>query len=332
MRSAFSLFVALSLCSEVVAAQDFNLSGYQEEDGAITNSYKGTIVEPYFATKALLILLDADPRIKRQALLWVSWALEMQQSNGLFERYIKENDSDWRGYSRADADDSMCALWLELLYRLSPDKGLPAAWKESADMAEKQLDSLYDPVRGIYEISSEIRVGLLMDNSEIYAAFRRIAREQKRLGNKVQSKAYYAKAENLRINILKIFRPDISGEFLVSTQAKNGSKFYPDKTAQIFPVFYAISKSQGFYRTWVANNGKEWLAQGKEDYPWGFIAIVALREGDMYTAKCWKNHAEPMRYSKHWNVIEEVALQYVDRQLTLHPKNKDIACVGGYLS
>jgi len=365
MKRMLSLFLALITYSISASAQDFNLLGYQEASGAITNNYNGNTVEPYFATKALLIMLDVDQSARPQALSWVAWALKMQDANGLFGRYTREGYGDWHSYLRADADDSMFALWLELLYRLSPDEGMPVTWKNSAEIAEKQLASLYEPVQGIYYLSSETHVGLFMDNIEVYSAFKRIEQEQRRLGNTAAAEAYATKAEKLRINILTVFRYDASREFLVSTQIKNGNQFYPDKVAQIFPTLYSMpsdkpakkgryatwiadkvaqifpalhSKPSGertekeSYNIWIANNGKEWLTQGKEDYPWGLIAVAAINEGDIYTVKCWKNHAEPMRYGKHWNVLEEVVLQYADRQIALHPESKAVACAGGNLS
>jgi len=330
------LLIVLALLPPALLAQDnLDLDGYQKPDGAISTWYQGNKVDPYFATKALLIASDGGLKIHKQAIAWVEWAIKRQRLDGLFNRYERNLNGGWEQTSATDADDAMLALWIELLYRLAPARTMAQNWKESIEKAQVQLASLYSPEQGIYYISSSLPVGLLMDNAEIYAAFRKVAEEQRRLGLIDQAQDYDDRADKLGENILRIFSADKDGVYLVSTQSKNAHAFYPDKVASLFPVLYGIvekDKGQAIYRSWMHANGNEWLAQRKDDYPWGLVALTAIDEGDEYAASCWQNRAEPMRYSKHWNVLEETSLQNIKHYLGLHADNTKIACVGGNLS
>jgi hypothetical protein len=53
----------------------------------------------------------------------------------------------------------------------------------------------------------------------------------------------------------------------------------------------------------------EWLNHGKADYPWGLLAVLALRQDDKATASCWLREAMPMRHSARWAVTDETAYQ-----------------------
>ena len=313
----------------ITHAQPLDLSGYQQPDGAITTEYNGDKVDPYFATVSLLIAKKSGLNIQEQGLAWINWALQQQKPSGLFNRYERDNGSVWYDYNRADEDDAMLALWVDLLYQLSP-KSIPTTWKTSINRAENQLANLYNKELGIYNISADLPVGLLMDNVEIYNSFKNIAISQKKLGFFKIAATYEAKANALNASILQVFTMKNDGIFLISTQGQNGNEFYPDKVAPIFSILYNLQgddKSKNIYSNWIKANNEAWFEQQKEDYPWGLVAVAALAMNDEDTAACWQNHAEPMRYSKHWNVLEEVALQSVNSNLAAYRATGKIPCV-----
>ncbi len=329
MRKWLAFFLILTLPT-MVLAQTFDLSGYQEPNGAITVGYGGDRVDPYFSTKALLTALDGGLDIRPAATKWIRWAISMQRPDGLFERYARDPSGNWQRYAIADADDAVLAIWLELLYRMAPASGLPKSWQDSADKAEAQLELLHDQKQGIYHISTTLPVGLLMDNVEIYSAFRNIAREQTRMNLKSKAGITNDKAAQLKQGILKVFKEPTTGRFLVSTQPRSEVAFYPDQAAQIFPLLYQLQPgdtANAVYRNWMKVNGKEWLKQRTHDYPWGLVAITAMDMNDPGSASCWVNSAEPMRYSKQWNVLEEAAYQQVKWRLRAS-KDLAIPCVG----
>jgi hypothetical protein len=328
MRKLFPIMLVLAMYPTISLARDFDLTGYQGEDGAITTLYYGDTVDPYFATKALLAAQDGGLDISKPAKAWIKWAMSTQGPDGLFDRYSRNGAGNWQRYASADADDAMLALWLELLYRQAPKTGLPKEWKESARKAEAQLQAIYDPELGIYHISKALPVGLFMDNVEIYSAYKNIAHNQKRIG--VQSDAYTQNATRLNKDILEVFHQPATGKFLVSTQPRSEEAFYPDQVAQIFPLLYRLKipeNARDTYRNWIAANGKEWLKQRNGDYPWGLIAIIALNMNDAGSAACWQNSSEPMRYGPHWNVLEEAASQHVKWRLSKR-KELGVPCVG----
>ena len=335
MRLKLTLPIVAMMAMQAAGALalDVDLSGYQEENGAITSWFHGDTIDPYFATKALLLAKDGDLNARKQSLAWVKWALHAQRGDGLFNRYKRDiTDNNWKVVAASDADDAMLALWIELLYRLSPSQGMPAQWQDSLNRAEERLDELFDEDSGIYHISTALPVGLLMDNMEIYASLSHSMRECKRLGLKAKAKEYQDRLDELRDGINQTFGIK-DGVYAISTQPRDKDDFYPDKVAQVFPILYRFAEgaqARQIFENWLKNNGKEWIEQRTNDYPWGLVAITALDMGDADSASCWQNRAEPMRYSGHWNILEEVALQSVKYRLSLQKYDK-IPCVWGGL-
>lgn len=321
----FSLFFWLFSTAPLVYGNDNNCLGateftlteeYQSVDGSITVLKNGSVIDPYFATKALLIAKDGGLDISKIGKLWIDWAIEKQQESGLFERYCLIN-SEWEPCAAADADDALLGLWLELLYTLSPQNGFPDKWKQSAIKAERQLDSLYNAEIGTYNISTNLPVSLLMDNIEIYRAFRNIGIEATRIGNNHKAKEYNEKATALRKRIIKQFWQPRLEEFLISTQGREKSEFYPDDLAQIYPLVHKMPYPNNYrkgkiYSEWLANNKEKWLNFGYNDYPWGLVAVAALNLNDKKTAFCWHGIiAREARDSNRWNVLEEAAFQHI---------------------
>ncbi len=321
----FGLFWGLFPTAPIVYGNDNNCvnkteftltEGYQSEDGSITVLKNGSVIDPYFATKALLIAKDGGLDISKIGKLWVDWVIKKQREDGLFERYCLIN-SEWDSCAAADADDSLLGLWVELLYTLSPQTGLSDKWKQSVIKAERQLDSLYNTEIGTYNISTNLPVSLLMDNIEIYRAFRNIGVEANRIGNNNKAREFNEKAIALRKGIIKQFWQPKLEEFLISTQEREKSEFYPDDLAQIYPLIHKMPYPQNhrkgkIYSEWLANNKEKWINYGYTDYPWGLVAVAALNLNDRKTAFCWHGIiAKEARSSSRWNVLEEAAFQHI---------------------
>jgi len=331
----YHVFLFFLLVAPALYAVPLDLNGFQRPDGAITSGYNANYVDPYFATASLIIAKESGLNIQKPAAAWITWAVEKQKADGLFERYQYSIDGKWQAVARADADDALLALWIELIYSYGNHKSIPASWKQSIAKAEIQLDNLLDKNTGIYYISTQLPVGLLMDNTEIYKSFLKIAEYSQKQGLYRNARLYNQKAEILHKNILNVFVIPSAHEdnFLVSTQAPNGNKFYPDKAVQLYPVLYHIidnESSETLYKNWMNNHRDEWLRQSREDYPWGLFAVLAASRNDLRNAVCWKHTAEPMRYSPNWNVLEEASLQSVNYYLTYicHYDEHFINCSG----
>ncbi|MBY0544593.1 MAG: hypothetical protein K2Q14_03480 [Gammaproteobacteria bacterium] len=333
MKKLILLFLLAILYSKDVFAEALDLSGYQEPSGAITTLYRGNTVDPYFATKALLIAKESGMDTAVPAKAWIKWAISKQDDNGLFHRYARDVHGLWKLYAAADADDAALAQWLQILYSQSPNSGMPKKWSVSASKAQAQLAELFDTELGIYYISKSLSVGLLMDNIEIYSAFKSVAHEQKRLGMLNEALLSEYQASRLKDSIIKVFMEPSTGIFRITTQVRYENVFYPDLVAQIYPLLYQLqdkSDAEHSFHNWIDVNGKEWFKQINSDYPWGLVAITALNMNDANSASCWQNRAEPMRYSMHWNVLEEAALQQVKWRLSMRQDNT-IPCTHGDL-
>lgn len=320
--------------SQTSFAEELLIDGFQRPDGAITLFHEGDFVDTYFATKSLLIAKSEGMEVNKYIDSWINWAIKQQAQDGLFGRYKLNVNGGWDKVSESDADDAALALWLELLYTSSKSKNIPKAWKNSINNAQAQLDFLFDDELGIYHVSKSTKVGLLMDNSEIYSAFVNIAESFKNRGLTSKYVLYMDKANNLRDAMIDIFSYGNGEGFRISTQIENGNKFYPDKAAQLFPAMYSLvddQQSAEIYKQWMKINSEEWIAQKNKDYPWGLFAVFSANMNDISRASCWRNSAEPMRYSNHWNILEEVSLQIVKMRIeaVVNEENK-IPCTGGY--
>jgi hypothetical protein len=331
------LMLLASLLSAIPAiAQTRSLelksTGYQLENGAITLAHQGQFIDPYFAIRALLSAHSVGMDIERAALAYIDWQLPRQEASGLFKRYcleqklapqdsaqhaLADQPAVWRACADADADDALLAMWIELLYLMAPNQGLPPEWKKSVLLARSQLALIYDKIRGIYVISRSNRVGLLMDNIEIYAALRSTAEQQKRLGLHQLAQKSALQAKQLEQAVQKVFRPSGQGDFRISTQAPETSRFYPEQVGQVFAPLFAMrvgqldAKKSGQHTLskWLDEHQVAWLAHEKDHFPWGLIALAAEKNEAPDTARLWVERALPLRHSERWNVLEEAIFQ-----------------------
>lgn len=310
-------------------------ASYMHPTGAIMTYAGGNdIIDPYFPTKALLTAHDSGMNIQAPARAWIRWMLRHQETNGLFSRFCRDEDMhDYRACLDADADDAMMAMWIELLYKMAPTAGLSDAWKQSARKAEAQLAALYDRDKGVYMVSKTIQTGLLIDNIEIYGAFKHAAKEAKRVGESQQAALFSLKAAQLKTGIIKSFWNPERKMFHASTQPRDKEVFYPDFVAQLMPMLYGFDfsvavPSNQLYSAWMRDHHQEWTRLIGADFPWGLVAIVATQNNDITTAHCWLQQAAPHRQSGPWDVLDEAAFQSVEWQLHQKAPATTPACEG----
>jgi len=322
-------FSLLAVCASG-SAPEFDANGYQLPDGALSLHYRGDYIEPYFATKALLLAEDAGLDVREPVQKWIAWLLPRQQKDGSFGRYCRKPNQNWRRCAQADADDSMLALWLQLLYTNAPNSGLPAEWRQSADRAEASLDDLRNSRLGVYHVSRQNHVALLMDNAEVYAALVAIARAQQRFGQAPQARATQEKAETLDSAIQRVFWNRHEQWFRPSIQ-KNKPEFYPDVVAQVYPWLADMPLdsnmgNENAWQSWKSRFAAEWLDKKLDPHPWGLVAMAALKFDDTDSASCWLSRAEPLRFSSNWNVLEEAAFQAVQAKVGQASETNPLAC------
>lgn len=305
------LGVAAFLSGLQAQAATFDPGCYQGPDGAITVSCSGNFVDPYFAARALLSARQAGLDITAPAQSWIAWLLPRQRADGTFPRFCRK-EGEWEPCARADADDALMALWVELLYVMAPCTGMPPEWQRSAKLANTKLKALFDRKTGLYHIASDLPVSLLMDNVEIYATLREISRRQVCMHNKPAAQRSQRAAAKLRVAIMRTFRQPGQAEFDISTQQHTSKEFYPAAVAQIYPILFRMGsdpKRRQKFDVWMQAHGGQWLAQQHDHFPWGLVALTSADVGDTASAGCWRMNVEAFRHGPRWNVLEEAAFQ-----------------------
>jgi hypothetical protein len=300
------------------ATTAFYPATFQGPDGAITLTPSGNYVEPYFATKALIVAQDGGLDIHESAQAWINWTLPRQRPDGLFRRFCRANsnanpnaDYAWRDCAAADADDSMLALWMQLLYRMAPSTGMPADWQHSITRAAKQLAKLRNGRLGVYHVSRLNHVALFMDNIEVYSALKNVASGQLRLHDPAAA-ATDACADKLEAAIQRIFWDRRTGRYRPSMQ-KSRPAFYPDIVAQVYPWLADLSgpgqDPRQAWRQWRRTFGAGWIERSYDPSPWGLVALAAEKLGDTKSAACWTSQSDSLRGGSSWNVLEEAVWQ-----------------------
>ncbi|MES2190604.1 MAG: hypothetical protein V4454_10805 [Pseudomonadota bacterium] len=325
MKRAYLFFTAVALLvgcmGQASAAARLNLSGYSDADGVITVLYHGESADPYFAMQALLLAHENGLDISVPAQKFASWLVPGQKPDGTFDRFCRTGSAPWASCKTADADDALLAIWMKLLETMPAYMNANPALTKSYAVSKNALEHLFQPSRGIYMVSPVYLHGLFMDNLEVWS-----------LKSHLKQPGQRTEADKLASAIQKTFWEPVSKRFLVSTQLEQRSEkaaFYPDHVAQIFPLLVGFPLLHGdaasHYRKWMSQHRSDWLSQGKTDYPWGLIAVLALRQDDKVSARCWLRESQALRHSSRWAVTDEVAYQIlVNERVT--PASSTVVC------
>lgn len=303
-----------------IARPAFNLEGYQSDSGAIPILYKGDTTDPYFAMQALLLAHDNGMDTSVAAEKFANWLISRQKPDGTFDRFCLNATKVWISCKAADADDSLLALWMRLLETMPNQLNGNPGWVKSYTTSKKALVHLFQPSRGIYMVSPVYLHGLFMDNLEVWSL-------------KAHAKAFKTvEAEKLAKDIYQTFWQAANKNFLVSTQIEQQTQkpqFYPDHVAQIFPLLVDFpllpQDSRAYYKNWMKQHREEWLRHGETDYPWGLLAVLAIRQGDIPSARCWLRETSGMRHSNRWAVTDEAAYLILASR-RIQPAGKNANC------
>ena len=299
------------------AAKSFAVGTYQQSDGAITVRANGDSVDPYFASRALTLADESGLDVRATAMPWIRWTIEKQLPDGRLQRYCRSSSENWSACQTADADDAGLAVWLELLFRMAPDTGLPSAWQASATRAGNFLETLHDPGSGLYFVSPDLHACLLMDNVEIYHSLRVIATANRRFGRPAQARYHELKARQLaRAIVAKLWVPRTQ-EFRASTQISATKAFYPDGVAQVYPWLFEMPTPAGdpktAFRRWLRPYRNLWLRRQADQFPWGIVALLAYRMADCATVSRWMASVGPLQGSAYWTVLDETLFQLFEQ-------------------
>lgn len=320
LKMAAALAALLMGAAQARAPVALDLAGYAHADGAITILHGGPASDPYFAMQALLLARENGLDTTAPAEKFARWLVPRQKPDGTFDRFCRvAGGGGWVACKTADADDSLLALWMKLLDTMPETVASSAQLRKSYQVSKASLEHLFQPSRGIYMVSPVYLHGLFMDNLEVWS-------HKDNLGPG-------ARAETARLarSIHETFWDPAARKFLVSTQLEQRGRepaFYPDHVAQVFPLLVGFpllpSDASKHYNQWMRQYRALWLSQGEADYPWGLVAVLALRQGDVSSARCWLREAGGMRHSARWAVTDEVSLQILSaRGLKAAPAGAD---------
>lgn len=317
-RAAAAL-AAVVLAGTVHAAPRLDLQGYSAPAGAITILHDGDFSDPYFALQALLLAHDNGLDISDAGSRFALWLAPWQKPDGTFDRFCRSAAGSWVACKVADADDALLALWLRLMDVLPAQVRDDPALKKSQAASRVALDRLFQPSRGVYMVSPLVLHGLFIDNLEVWS-----------LRNEAGEGAGSGPA--LARGIHDTFWDPVNRRYLVSTQLEQRSQpqaFYPHHVAQVFPLLVGFpvpaAEARATYRDWMRQHRAEWLLQGRADFPWGVVAVLALRQGDLASARCWLRAVSGTRHSRRWAVTDEVSYQIITGR-GLRPAPENAAC------
>lgn len=307
ITAALLALVMLLHAQGLRAATRLDLAGYQDATGPITVLHDGDFSDPYFALQALLLAHADGMDIAGAGTRFAQWLVRWQKPDGTFDRFCRSPAGAWVSCQVADADDALLALWLRLLDALPQPVREEASLKKSRATSRAALDHLFQPSRGVYMVSPLVLHGLFIDNLEVWS-LRRSAADAGATGA----------GPALARGIHDTFWDPVNQRFLVSTQLEQRTQpqaFYPHHVAQLFPLLVDFSllpaPGRAYYRDWMQKYRGEWLRQGRADFPWGVIAVLALRQGDTASVRCWLREVAGTRHSRRWAVTDEVSYQIV---------------------
>lgn len=293
---------AVSAVEKNIAPLD--LSGYADKQGSISIQYQGNTVDPYFVLQALLLAKENGLDISSYAMTWANWLVTRQKPDGTFDRFCM-NGPVWVPCKTADADDALMAIWLKYLGTMPVELKSNPIWIKSFHQSSANLQHLLQPSRGIYMVSPVYLHGLFMDNLEVLSYLQDG-------DNPEQVRA----ANQLAKGIQSTFWDVQNQRFLVSTQFEqkaSATSFYPDQVAQIFPLLFDFKLQHAdrktYYQQWMKKYRAIWLAQSRNDFAWGLIAVISYQQGDRISAGCWLRESSSAQRTSHWIVTDEVAKQ-----------------------
>ena len=273
------------------------VSQFSLPDGAIM--YTPQIINPYFANIAA-IGMTRDSNRMPQVVAWMKWYINHLNWPDKWGLYGTTYDYDINNgievpTQNADSTDSYAATFLTLAWN---------AWKTGNTSARSyilqisyQLDNIGHVLTktqqsdGLTWAKPDYQIKYLMDNSEAYRGLRDLAALYQNAFGDTEKAAYYnAAADAMLKGILQMW---MNGTWAVYKDwyghlaAAHLGTWYPDATAQVFPVLMGVvgssdTRAQQAYASFnTAWPGWPSLSYNSQDpFPWCLVADAAAAMGD----------------------------------------------------
>lgn len=293
--------------SEIMESESNWIASLQEPTGAIvmtrdkTFQYQGVDsykVEPYFANLSVIGMLDhatdANLMVSKKWIEWYFDHLNTPDYNGLNgTMYVYYLDtatrSQYTSSNYYDSTDSYAGTFLTLLekyIREGGDKKVLTKNKEKVKIIADAMLATMD-ANGLTLAKPDYAIKYLMDNSEVYEGLRSAAwLARHMLKDETLAQSYEVK-QLANFNGIETLWDNVVNNYKAYEGAgtTNWGIFYPDATAQMFPIWNGILSptSQRAKDIYAGLNqyhpGWPYLIKSDE-FPWSILAYTAAIMGD----------------------------------------------------
>ncbi len=286
------------------------LDGEQLSDGAIL--YSSSEIEPYFANLAATGLTKIPGQLDHVR-AWMQWFVAHINTTDVWNLGNTIYDYTVSGTTEtpkdsADSVDSYNATFLTLARELY-DTGDSASRKYVVSIMPT-LENLANTVLklqqsdGLTIAMPSYSMAYLMDNSEVYRGLTDLAYlETATSRNTADATVYQSAAGRVSAGIATLWNASsgtyayAKGEPGGTVDASTWSVWYPDATAQIFPILDGVispssTQAQSVWTSFNATYASQWeTLQTPDGFPWANIADTAVLMNDTSAAQTYVQNA-----------------------------------------
>jgi len=281
----------------------------QRPSGAIAVEPGSSRIVPYFANIAAIALVEEHPEDVKRCLEWYLGHLNRPDRWGLMGT-VYDYRVTWEGRERPtltyDSADSYAATFLTLLRAYveeTGDTGFVLDNLGDVKLIGSVIPALQDS-DGLVWTTAARREKYLMDNCENYRGMMDYAAVLDVVGHRTEAAEVAAAAESIRAGIEDRLWNEERGSYdwaiyalrvgsLTLTELSRPSdwgRWYPDTTAQIFPVLSGLidpgsARAVALYEK-LNEKHPGWVTQAKTDpHPWSVLGYTAALMGDEIRAE-----------------------------------------------
>lgn len=299
MTSAEQLY---SLYDQVIDNEAAWIAEIQFDNGAIPmhrDSKNPAKIVPYFSNIASIGLLE-NPKYLSNVKRYMDWYfthINKRDYNNLsgtiYDYQIKPNGEEL-SLNSYDSTDSYAATFISLLkkyYMMTNDKKYLLENKEQFELIGKAMVSPINP-DGLTWAKPDYKVKYLMDNTEVLMGIKDAKWLYTNVYNDEAKNKFFTKCENditssiqkkLWNNKQNMYKSYIN-EFGLCL-GLSWSKFYPDATAQLYPIWTGLLKpddqrSKRLYDEFNIHHSGWTSLNTSDKFPWSVVAYCAAIMGD----------------------------------------------------
>lgn len=339
-------------CLENMEREKRWILGQQLENGAFCNRRDKNIwldIDPYFASVSADFLIkcagENDGAVFEAVKKYINWHFAHlnrdKDYNGVagtiydYAAFVTGNDVTEKSRYTYDSADSYAAVFLSLLwdyYKSTGDADMIHDHKEDIDMIVNVIFSMQN---GTYTVAKpDYPIIYLMDNVEVYAG---ICAAQNIYGTVLDNKNILDRVMKMKNTYETDFKSDWWREdhYQVSdgNDRYDNTMFYPDVTAQIFPIIYGIAGEEERHKVYEElckrhNWGElDYYTSGETKFYWGQIFYCGTVMEDMDRA--WKYMTSYNEYCKERKyplyICDAAWVMRGCRQMYLYYKNIEMS-------